>query len=114
MTNKKTINILLVIGLSILSINTFAQVKSDTITTIEAYEPFLNDAYKVKDNPSIKDTGKINPNLTYQFLDRQVQVSFDLNPIKAAKIKGEPLVKLYRGYAKVGFGTNTTDRKSVV
>jgi hypothetical protein len=108
MTNKKTINILLVIALSILSFNTVAQVKSDTITAIESYEPFLNDAYKVKDNPSIKDTGKINPNLTYQFLERQVQVSFDLNPIKAAKIKGEPLVKLYRGYAKVGFGTNTT------
>ena len=31
-----------------------------------------------------------------------------MTPIKAANIKGEPLVKLYRGYAKVGFGSNAT------
>ena len=81
---------------------------STTIVTIEAYQPFLKDAFKIKDNPTIDDTGKITPNLTYTFLNKQVPVGFTVKPIKAAKIKGEPLVKLYRGYAKVGFGTNTT------
>ena len=63
---------------------------------------------KLKITPSIKDTNKIIPKLQYSFLDKQVPVSFDIDPIKAAKIKGEPLVKLYQGYAKVGFGTNAT------
>ena len=90
MKNKNTTTALLALGLSILSVTSFAQVKSDTITTIEAYQPFLKDAYKVKNNPTIKDTGKINPNLTYSFLERQVAVDFKLNPIKPAKIKGEP------------------------
>jgi len=113
MKNKITTNILLAIGFSMLSATSFAQQKpnditSDTIKSVADYTPFLNDAYKIKDNPTIQDTGKINPHLTYQFLDRQVLVDFAINPIKPAKIKGEPLVKLYRGYAKVGFGTNTT------
>ncbi|MCO6500186.1 MAG: hypothetical protein J5I47_07410 [Vicingus serpentipes] len=85
-----------------------SKVDSTTIITIEAYQPFLKDAFKIKDNPSIDDTGKITPNLKYTFIDKQVPVDFTVNPISPAKIKGEPLVKLYRGYAKVGFGTNTT------
>lgn len=108
MKNNNVKNILIAVGFSFLNLAIFAQVKSDTITSVEVYTPFLNDAYKIKDNPTIQDTGKINPHLTYQFLERQVPVGFQLNPIKPAKIKGEPLVKLYSGYAKVGFGTNTT------
>jgi hypothetical protein len=83
-------------------------VDSTTIIKVKPYEPLLKDAFKIKDNPSINDTGKINPNLTYSFLNKQVPVDFNIIPIKPAKIKGEPLVKLYHGYAKVGFGTNTT------
>lgn len=109
MKNKNTTNILLALSFSFLSIVSFAQSKIDTtITSVEVYKPFLKDAYKIKENPSIKDTGKINPHLKYQFLEKQVAVDFELSPIKPARIKGEPLVKLYRGYAKVGFGTNAT------
>ncbi len=81
---------------------------STTIISVKEYEPILTDAFKIKENPSIKDTNKIIPELKYSFLNKQVPVTFDIDPIKAAKIKGEPLIKLYRGYAKLGFGTNTT------
>jgi len=95
-----------------LIISTHAQSRlkgdSTTIITVEAYQPFLKDAFKIKDNPSIDDTGKVTPNLNYTFLNKQIPVDFTINPIAAAKVKGEPLVKLYGGYAKVGFGTNTT------
>jgi len=99
---------ILVIAILFTIVNAYAQNDSTTIITIEAYQPFLKDAFKIKDNPTIDDTGKINPNLTYTFLNKQIPVDFTVKPIKAAKIKGEPLVKLYKGYAKVGFGTNTT------
>lgn len=78
------------------------------ITIIDSYKPFLSDAFKIKTNPSIKDTNKIIPSLKYSFINKQVPVNFEINPIKPAKIKGEPLVKLYNGYAKVGIGNNTT------
>ncbi|PCJ01458.1 MAG: hypothetical protein COB15_00615 [Flavobacteriales bacterium] len=81
---------------------------STEIISIDPYKPILSDAFKIKSNPSIKDTNKLIPELKYSFLNKQIPVSFEIDPIKAAKIKGEPLVKLYRGYAKVGFGTNAT------
>lgn len=90
----------------------FAQTNTPADSTVieinSGYEPFLSDAFKIKDNPNIQDTGKIIPQLKYSFLDKKIPVGFSIDPITAAKIKGEPLKKLYRGYAKVGFGTNTT------
>ncbi len=93
-----------VIGLS----QTNPSVDSTTIITESEFNPFLKDAFKIKANPSIKDTNKIIPQLTYSFLDKQMPVGFKLDPIAPAKIKGEPLTKLYHGYAKLGFGSNST------
>ncbi len=111
MSNARNILTLLVVFLVLLS-NGFTQTKrsvdSTTIFTETVFQPFLTDAFKIKENPSIKDTNKIIPELTYSFLTKQVPVAFNIDPIKPAKIKGEPLVKLYHGYAKIGFGTNTT------
>jgi hypothetical protein len=100
-------------GLAILLISStgYSQnrsIDSNTLFINSGFEPFLKDAFKIKDNPAIKDTNKLIPELKYSFLDKQIPVSFDIDPIKPAKIKGEPLKKLYRGYAKAGFGTNAT------
>jgi len=103
-----------VLPLFLLALTTslFSQINSPTDSTVliinSGFKPFLSDAFKIKDNPSIKDTSKIIPKLNYSFLDKQIPVGFDIDLISPAKIKGEPLVKLYHGYAKVGFGTNAT------
>jgi len=88
----------------------FAQedVSQDTFLIVKPFEPSLSDALKIKDNPTIRDTNKIMPELNYSFINVQVPVEFGIDTIKSARIKGEPLVKLYRGYAKLGFGTNST------
>lgn len=108
---KITKHILTITLASICAVS-FAQqgsVEDSTTLYIQTnYEPILKDAFKMKKNPSIKDTNKLTPKLTYDFLNKQIPVVFETDPIKPAKIKGEPLVKLYRGYAKLGFGTNTT------
>lgn len=111
--NKKSIITLTFLSVIILcSSNLYAQedrtTNTDPIEIKTGFDPFLKDAYKIKENPSINDTNKIIPVLKYSFLDKQVPTNFEIDPIAAAKIKGEPLVKLYSGYAKVGFGTNTT------
>ncbi|MBL4593154.1 MAG: hypothetical protein JKX68_04965 [Flavobacteriales bacterium] len=111
MSNSKNI-LSLLLAFLMLSITGFSQTKpsidSTTIISETGFQPFLTDAFKIKDNPNIKDTNKIIPELKYSFLNKQVPVIFELDPIKPARIKGEPLVKLYRGHAKVGFGTNAT------
>ena len=102
---------LLLVTFMMLSLFNYAQINrldSATIYSETEFEPFLKDAIKIKDNPSINDTNKIIPELKYTFLNKQVPVTFEVDPIASAKIKGEPLVKLYHGYAKAGFGTNTT------
>ena len=110
MSNPK--NILILITTFLMLSSSFAQtnasVDSTTIISETGFQPFLTDAFKIKSNPSIKDTNKIIPKLKYSFLNKQLPVYFELDPIKPAKIKGEPLVKLYRGYVKAGFGTNAT------
>lgn len=81
---------------------------STTVINVEEYKPFLNEAHKIKSNPVIQDTFKIIPQLRYSFLEKNMPVSFNIDTIKHAKVVGEPLTKLYRGYAKVGYGTNGT------
>jgi hypothetical protein len=104
--------IVLLFLLPMISFNSFSQtntsIDSAKIIIESGHEPFLTDAFKIKDNPSIKDTTKIIPELKYSFLNKQVPITFEIDTIKPAKIKGEPLVKLYRGFAKLGFGTNAT------
>ncbi|PJC62119.1 MAG: hypothetical protein CO022_06250, partial [Flavobacteriales bacterium CG_4_9_14_0_2_um_filter_32_27] len=40
-------------------------IDSTTVFSVEAYQPFLNEAIKIKKNPSINDTTKIIPQLKY-------------------------------------------------
>lgn len=107
---KNTIHILFTLTLLLLGTATTIAQKLDTTTivTVKPYDPVLSDAFKLKDNPSIQDTDKVIPTLNYTFINKQVPVEFVVEPILPAKIKGEPLVKLYKGYAKVGFGSQST------
>jgi len=82
--------------------------KGDTLIVIKAYQPTLVKANKISDNPKIEGDQKVELDLQYKFISKQMPSIYQLDSIKAAKIKGEPLRKLYRGYAKLGFGTNTT------
>lgn len=77
---------------------------SDTFRVIKAYRPTLIDVDKISIEPEIIDTFKLETNLEYQFFGKQMPVSYEPELISAAKIKGEPLVRLYNGYAKVAVG----------
>lgn len=107
---KNNFHILLSLTFSLIGLHTsFAQkLDTTTIVTVKPYDPVLSDAFKLKDNPSIQDTDKVIPTLNYTFINKQVPVDFVVEPILPAKIKGEPLVKLYHGYAKAGFGSQST------
>ena len=107
--NENSLFIAMFAILLLVSTISFAQkLDTTTIVTIKPYDPVLSDAFKIKDYPTIQDTDKVIPKLSYSFINKQVPVDFQVENILPAKIKGEPLVKLYRGYAKVGFGSQTT------
>lgn len=76
----------------------------DTFRIVKAYKPILIDADKIEKKPTIDDTWKPEVKVNYDFINKRLPVSFTTEPIKAARIKGEPLIKLYNGYVKAGVG----------
>lgn len=80
------------------------QLPPDTFKVVKEYEPTLIDANKINFDPVIDDDLKIELDLNYSFISKQLPVKFQVEPILSAKIKGEPLVKLYNGYARLGVG----------
>lgn len=101
-------NILLLLVFVALSGIAQNKAMTDTFFVVKAYEPTLVDAKKIHFEPSIEDTVKIDHDLTYRFISTSVEVKAELQAIEAARIKSEPLMKLYNGYAKLGLGSNYT------
>ena len=95
--------VLVLIGQSI-----FAQTDGDLgvqeVQVTESFIPDVPDAIKLADNPKLSDTIKVTKNVSYKPLNRRFESQLKLNPIKSAKIKGEPLSKLYHTYIYGGVG----------
>lgn len=79
-------------------------IPSETFRIVKTYRPTILDANKIDFQPEIDDTLKLETKPNYKFLQKQIPVSFQIDTIPAARIKGEPLVKLYHGYARLGVG----------
>lgn len=77
---------------------------TDTFEIIKEYQPTLVDAKKIEDEVDIVDTAKVEVELDYEFSNEKVNIEFIPDPIVPAKIKGEPMVRLYNGYTRVGIG----------
>lgn len=86
-----------------------AQPPGATVDLKDTYKPKLADANKFQENPKVTDSVPKTPLLNYTVAQSQFKTGFELDPIKAATIKGGPgNDKLYRAHAKVGFGNYTT------
>lgn len=93
--------------LSTIVVNAQNPLPKDSFIVVKSYKPTITEGNRIGFNPAIVDTQKVIQQLDYKFINNQVPVNFDVDPISAAKIKGEPLTKLYNGYAKLGVGNNT-------
>lgn len=78
------------------------------VDVVKAFQPTIANAIKINENPVINDTTKKTPLLSYSIQSKKVNTSFDVDPIKPAKMLGEPLTKLYNTLIKAGFGNYTT------
>jgi hypothetical protein len=69
-----------------------------------SYRPTIADAKKLIEAPSVIDSSVPKPSVRYMYANEQYGTKYTPDTIKAARMKGEPLDPLYRGYAKVGAG----------
>jgi len=82
--------------------------QNQDVIIIDTYKPVISDAFKINENPQITDTTIEKIDLSYQIKPKFYPVTYSLEPIKPAKLSGQPLTKLYKSYIKLGFGSNKT------
>ena len=85
-----------------------AQGLNEQVTVIAAYEPAIPEVNKIMVNPAASESEVKIPEMNY--LIKPVQLKPVLMPetIPAVRLVGEPQKKLYRNYARVGFGSYTS------
>lgn len=106
--NKLNLIPILIVLLSLSFSYSFAQNKEEEIFVVQPYEPTISDAFKINENPKIVDTTVFKPNLSYGINSKIVGTDYKVEPISPAKMVGEPLTKLYKFFAKGGFGNYST------
>lgn len=80
------------------------------VEVVKAYRPSVSDAFKINDIPKIKeDKNKKKPTFTYKIKSQPVTLSsFDVEPVQAAQMVGEPKAELGKGLLKIGVGNYLT------
>ncbi|PKP49299.1 MAG: hypothetical protein CVT94_05635 [Bacteroidetes bacterium HGW-Bacteroidetes-11] len=85
-----------------------AQVLNEQVTVIGAYEPVIPESNKIVINPSASETEVKLPEMTYRIEPVQLKPVLTPETIPSVKLVGEPQKKLYRNYARAGFGNYTS------
>lgn len=104
--------ILLTFSLWIGALNAKAQ--EDTIRlkqeveVTKAYQPTISEVEKINDIPKIKAEQNEAPTFDYSIFSKPVFSTFDLTPIAAAKMVGEPKPEMEKGLLKLGIGNYLT------
>jgi len=92
--------------------NTFAQtddnLNTQQVNIVTDFKPIISDAFKLNDNPTVRDTVTVKPMMTYNILKKQHKTTIVLDTIKAAKMKSEAFEKITYNYLKAGLGNYTT------
>ena len=100
-------NKVLIILLIFSSFNLWAQDQDldvQEVDVVEQFVPTVPPARKIVDIPKISDTVKVQKKVYYSTLSKQYQTAYQIDTIRAAKIKGEPIPRLYQTYLKLGLG----------
>jgi len=79
--------------------------KDTLLHVVKSFQPTIADAYKINDAPLVKDSVPPPPQLSYSIQSKNIFTPFTVDPIKPAKMVGEPLPKLYNTLVKAGAGT---------
>jgi hypothetical protein len=78
------------------------------VEVTKAYQPVINNAVKINDIPQIKTEQTENPTFDYSIFSKPVFSTFDVTPVTAAKMVGDPRPEMQKGLIKLGFGNYVT------
>ena len=98
----------------IISASLFAQekaidtLKTDEIIVVKPYTPTILDAFKIKDNPSIKNDEINKKIISYTFFTVPVASTFTPTKGTAQSLVREPLEKVYENFVALGYGNYKT------
>ncbi len=100
-----------------LAASSFAQddtLQGGSVLIVKDYEPTISDATKLNGTPEIYDSLQLKKEeVIYAPLSKTIESSFSPGKLKAARLKGEPLEKLYNSYARLGVGAYATVKGTV-
>lgn len=81
---------------------------TNEVIIFKPYEPKVIDAKKILEVPAIDDSSKAEIQIKYDLNSRAINTDYEIDLIKAAKVKSDPVSKLYKGLIKGGFGNYST------
>lgn len=84
------------------------EVYNEKVIVISGYQPVLQESEKINVVPKITDTSNLSPEFNYHIHPLRIYSLFSPGEIQAARLVGEPSVKLYKSYIKFGLGTYLT------
>jgi len=96
------------------SIRLYSQVKDSSslhneyINVVKEFEPKIDNLLKISRNPEIIDTSSTPKKVNIIMLNRNMTTNYEPEEIKAAKVSGESMEKLYNYMIKLGFGNYVT------
>lgn len=74
------------------------------IVIVTEYEPSVSDVVRLNTLPKIIDTVEVKPNFKYSVISKPINSNYSPRIINPAKMKQDPLTRLYRTVAKIGYG----------
>ncbi len=85
-----------------------ANTYTENVIVVGSYDPSLMDFPKKEFSPSISVQDVKKTDMKYSIFAQPMRIAYQVAPIKAAKMTGEPFTELYGNYLRVGFGTGRT------
>ena len=99
------IKFIIIILLSCLNLLAQDKVMSvQELDVVEDFIPMVPPSRKISDTPIIYDTIKIVKEVNYGTINKNYNTKYNIDTINPAKIKSEPITKLYPGYLKFKLG----------
>ncbi|HEY0670170.1 MAG TPA: TonB-dependent receptor [Sphingobacteriaceae bacterium] len=81
---------------------------TEEIEVVRPYKPVLADAVKIRRNPDLTTTRPFKPNLTYNIIDKKLELNTGIRELQAQKLPEERPDVLLNNYAKIGLGNLNT------
>ncbi|MEJ7694841.1 TonB-dependent receptor [Daejeonella sp.] len=101
-----------------LAVSSFAQDKpnptpptgtlTEEIEVVRPYKPVLADAVKIRRSPDLKNEQPYKPALTYNIIDKKLELNSNIKVLEAQKMADEQEVVLSNNYAKGAAGSSGT------